>query len=616
MLGGFGSGTPKKFERSARDWRERAWDVQGWKVRMNEPKSSVSRRDDPPVPPAPVRPPFFDRRRLKMLPRMRQGQGLLAGMRIRKKLAVLHTLFTLLLAAVLLVAVRPAVLEVVMRAEVDKAVTLLDLAVSSERPRLVRGESSPPADGLPPSVAEFATMKAGSATSLGLDGREVAALTASPGKAMAVNSSTMGPCAAVFVPPAVATTGNTDEPYRVMTATIGEARQAVSRLYLLVVAAIIAIYILVALALEVFVLPQNVYRPIRRLLDADQAAQLGRKDEELIPGHAIPDDELGEIMRSRNSTVQNLRRQEAELAVALTQLETVATDLKRKNHLIETAQRNLADADRLVSLGMMSAGIAHELNTPLAVLKGLVEKLNSDPKAGMDAAQAALMLRVVGRIERLGDSLLDFARVRPPQTKTADVRRLVQEALDLVRLDRDASGVELKNLVADGTMVVCDGDRIVQVLVNLTRNAVNSISGSRRKHAATIPGGNGAISLNKPDARPDARPEVRVQSSQTFRDGQHWFTLTVIDDGPGIDATILPRLFEPFASTRLDSRGTGLGLAVSEGIVREHGGVLLARNRTDRSGAVFEVVLPITIHVALTAEGAGTIRGGVGENQS
>jgi signal transduction histidine kinase len=66
----------------------------------------------------------------------------------------------------------------------------------------------------------------------------------------------------------------------------------------------------------------------------------------------------------------------------------------------------------------------------------------------------------------------------------------------------------------------------------------------------------------------------------------------VKDDGPGIDPSILPRLFEPFASTRLDSRGSGLGLAVSEGIVREHGGVILARNRTDRSGAIFEVVLP------------------------
>jgi two-component system sensor histidine kinase HupT/HoxJ len=70
-------------------------------------------------------------------------------------------------------------------------------------------------------------------------------------------------------------------------------------------------------------------------------------------------------------------------------------------------------------------------------------------------------------------------------------------------------------------------------------------------------------------------------------------SISFVDDGPGIDAEILPRLFEPFASTRLDSRGTGLGLAVAEGIVREHGGVLLARNRPERGGAVFELTFPV-----------------------
>src|SRR5205823_1495818 len=102
---------------------------------------------------------------------------------------------------------------------------------------------------------------------------------------------------------------------------------------------------------------------------------------------------------------------------------------------------------RLASLGMMSAGIAHELNTPLAVVKGLVERLNASPGKSLDAAQAALMLRVVNRLERLGESLLDFARVRPPLSRPVDLRAVVDEAATLVKLDRDAREIEFLNAV-------------------------------------------------------------------------------------------------------------------------------------------------------------------------
>src|SRR6185436_11426017 len=152
------------------------------------------------------------------------------------------------------------------------------------------------------------------------------------------------------------------------------------------------------------------------------------KEQEIISDSLIPADELGEIMRSRNRTVTALRAHEAALAEALAELERVATDLKRKNHLLEAARRNLADADRLASLGMMSAGIAHELNTPLAVVKGLADKLNHSAEKRLDPAEAALMVRVVGRLERLGDSLLDFARARPPQTSPVELRAIVDEA--------------------------------------------------------------------------------------------------------------------------------------------------------------------------------------------
>lgn len=503
-----------------------------------EPSQAISHEDDP------------ARRDPERSPR----RGLLTGMRIRKKLIFLHTAFSVALAAVLLLALRPAIAEIVERAELAEARTLARMVDSS-------GE-------LPVATPRGVVITRGSAASLGISDSDSEAARRSPGSPVDAE----GPDGEPRV--AVAAVGATGGDLVTISVRIDEARSAVTRLYIMTVVALVAVYALVALSLEVFVLPQQVYGPIRRMQRADLAVREGRAEEELVPENAIPADELGQIMRSRNESIRTIRQKEHELSRALSELERVAGDLKRKNHLLETARRNLADADRLASLGMMSAGIAHELNTPLAVLKGLVERLNADPGAGTSPSEAALMLRVVGRLERLSESLLDFARVRPPSSRPVPFRPVVEEAATLVRLDRDARDVTIQNRVGTDLVVECDPDRMVQVFVNLLRNATDAV----RTRLATAPEPPGAIIVD-------------AQSRE--RDGELWVTITIRDNGPGIDPSILSSLFEPFVSTRLDSRGTGLGLAVSEGIVRKHGGLLVASNLPDRHGAQMEILLPV-----------------------
>lgn len=497
-------------------------------------------------------------------PSPNRAKGFFAGMRIRQKLLVLHTVFILGLAAILLASLRPAVGTIVERAEESKALAVLNLIA------LQHGSGiSPPVEPTEPGI----TIRRGPATDLNLNTEFATRLALAPLEAQR-NAAPKDDRthAAVFLPARL----STQTPiYYTAAVMIPEAREAVTRLYILLTVALLAVYVLVAASLEIFVLPKHVYRPIRQALRADLAIQAGRPDEEIIPEHLLPADELGEVMRSRNESILALRKYQSALAETLTQLETVANDLKRKNHLLETAQRNLADADRLASLGMMSAGIAHELNTPLAVLKGSVEQLTRQPGAGLDPARGALMLRVIRRLERLSESLLDFARVRPPEWHTVPLRSITEEATTLVRLDREAADIEVLDSTPPDLAVRCDPDRIVQVLVNLLRNAVDAI---RSAHGP----------------RPDHSPrQILIASELVCREGRSWISLTIADTGPGIDPAILPRLFEPFASTRLDSKGTGLGLAVADGIVREHGGLILAGNRADRTGASFEVMLPI-----------------------
>lgn len=304
-----------------------------------------------------------------------------------------------------------------------------------------------------------------------------------------------------------------------------------------------AIYLLSILILEFAIMPHYVYRPLRLMLRADDAIQHDDRHHELIDERYIPGDEIGQIMRSRNATVAQLRHQEEHLAMALQKLE---------------------EQDRLVSLGLLSTSVAHELNTPLAVLQGSIEKLAETARDPSTLERLARMLRVTQRLRRISESLVDFARVRKQQMEPVLLRPLIDESWSLVAIDEKASEVQFENNVGLRDVVVGNPDRLIQVFVNLLRNSL-----------LAIPRG-GA---------------VRVQSKLLQRAGQNWISCVVQDNGPGIPPHVLPNLFEAFVSTRLDARGTGLGLTVAEGIVTQHGGTITASNRPE-GGASLEVVLP------------------------
>ncbi len=508
--------------------------------------------------------------------------ALLASMRIRKKLIVLHTTFSLVLAGVLLFVLRPQIQRVVEQSERHEVA----LAISFIRAKLQQTESSGVSTRTPGSreallgeleaaLPTGVTLRVGQGERLGINALVLERARAAP-ETLVDFTQADGSTAAVVI-------DEFDGSAYVATARLDEARAGVVRLYVLATIALLVVYALIAATLELFILPRYVYRPIQRVLLADAAVQSGDRDAEIIPPEEIPADELGEIMRSRNAAIGALRRHEADLALALARLEALACDLHKKNELLEAAQKNLADADKLASLGILSAGLAHEMNTPLAVVKGLAEKVAAQSeRAGtptgtqpLSPSEAALLLRVVGRLERLSESLLDFARVRPGRRVRSALRPIVLEAWTLVRLDRESRRVEFACQIDPGIEITCDPDRLTQVFVNLLRNAVDATA-----------------SRAGPAPRAGAAPAPADITVTCAIDANAGVSIRVTDSGPGLDPAILPRLFEPFASTRLDARGTGLGLAVSQGIIRDHAGVLTARNREDFHGAVFEIYLP------------------------
>jgi two-component system NtrC family sensor kinase len=314
------------------------------------------------------------------------------------------------------------------------------------------------------------------------------------------------------------------------------------------------VYVAAVLLLEVAIMPLYVYRPITAMLRADEASQHDDRTREIIDGALIPGDEIGQIMRSRNATVGELRRQEEQLEQALKQLTETAEALRLKNEQLEAQ-------DRLVSLGILSASVAHELNTPLAVLQGSVEKLLEITADDHTHDRLARMLRVTQRLRTISESLVGFSRVRRQSSERVLVRPLVEEAWNLVAIDDKAASTQFTLAVEANVAVLGNADRLVQVFVNLLRNALNAV--------------------------PTVGGRIAVRS----RADRNRVAIAVEDNGPGIPPEVLPDIFEAFVSTRLDARGTGLGLTVAQGIVHQHGGTITASNRAE-GGACLEVFLP------------------------
>jgi signal transduction histidine kinase len=304
-----------------------------------------------------------------------------------------------------------------------------------------------------------------------------------------------------------------------------------------------AIYILAVVVLETTIMPLYVYRPLHLMLDADKATQDDDHEHELIAAREISGDEIGQIMRSRNETILQLRQHEADL---------------------EDALRRLEAQDRLVHLGLMSASVAHELNTPLSVLLGSIEKLTECTTEPLALDRLARMLRVTQRIKKISEGLVDFSRTRKHEMEAVPMQPLIAEAWGLVAFDEKSSDVQFTNIVDTADVVIGNPDRLMQVFVNLLRNALYAVHKNGK---------------------------IVARSRRFARNGQKWISISVDDDGPGIPPDVLPNIFEAFVSSRLDARGTGLGLTVAEGIIDQHGGTISASNRAS-GGACLEVTLP------------------------
>jgi two-component system NtrC family sensor kinase len=234
------------------------------------------------------------------------------------------------------------------------------------------------------------------------------------------------------------------------------------------------------------------------------------------------------------------------------------TDLKR-------LEEQLIQAEKLAAMGQMLAGVAHELNNPLTAILGVTELLRE--RAAPDEAfrrQLELTHRQARRAARIVQNLLEFSRPASPQKKSLDVNNLVERTLQLHEHSLRRNNVEVE-FHPQGTLpgVVGDANQLIQVFLNLVTNAEQAIR----------------------EVRETGRLQIRLG-----RTGNR-LSIAFQDDGVGIRPEALPRIFDPFYTTKRPGGGTGLGLSICMSIIREHGGTIEAES-LPAGGSAFTVFLP------------------------
>jgi two-component system sensor histidine kinase/response regulator len=252
-------------------------------------------------------------------------------------------------------------------------------------------------------------------------------------------------------------------------------------------------------------------------------------------------------------------------------LAAVHEELEAQNRSLEEIVRQrterLLQSEKVATMGSLLAGVAHELNNPLAALTGHAQLLRQTAQDPALITRAEKINQAAHRCVRIVRNFLSLARQRPPERSEVRLNKVVEEAVELLAYELKTGGVEIVVDLEEGLpQLWADGHQLHQVLVNLVGNAHHAMRRNPPPRRITIA------------ARHDA-PRGRVR-------------LTVTDTGPGIPPEIRAKIFEPFFTTKPAGEGTGLGLSLCRGIIEEHGGTIDVESAPGE-GTRFTIQLPV-----------------------
>ncbi|WP_045855747.1 ATP-binding protein [Teredinibacter purpureus] len=311
---------------------------------------------------------------------------------------------------------------------------------------------------------------------------------------------------------------------------------------------------------------------------------------ETVTGSRLTDilDPWGELMeRFANSRSAHFYKQEIDLAgrthwISLHQASIPSTNRQQPDGQVilledvtelQVLEKELMHSERLASVGRLAAGVAHEIGNPVTGIACLAQNMKYETEDEELLESVAQILSQTDRVSRIVHSLVNFShsgQEKESAFQHASVYQCAQEAIDLIRLQREKGQVNFINDADPAIRVWGDSQRLIQVFVNLLSNA---------RDACTDAGDKGTITV-------------------CTNAKAHWAEISVSDDGPGIPQDLQDRIFEPFFTTKDPGEGTGLGLAMVYSIVEEHKGTLEIISPIDKVlqiGTKFVIKLPTAL---------------------
>jgi signal transduction histidine kinase len=321
-----------------------------------------------------------------------------------------------------------------------------------------------------------------------------------------------------------------------------------------------AIDFILLLGFGSFILSRIVVTPISRLLSATEKITGGQYGQKIrVSGSA----EMARLAESFNDMSTTLLQKEQEVSDHVTALEKVNTDLRQ-------AREETLRTEKMASIGLLAAGMAHEIGTPLASIMGYAELIAGEPLDNCTIQDYARRItKDCGRIDRIVRGLLDYSRPRSGMVETCDLHDLVATTCDMLRQQGAFKGITVSTNCEERLPdVSVDPHQLQQVLINLILNSRDAVPSD----------GKIVISLKGEWRSHKSGPADSIR-------------IEVLDNGSGIPEEHLGRIFDPFFTTKSPGKGTGLGLAISARIVEGFGGKITVRSKHG-SGTCFSIWLP------------------------
>lgn len=262
-------------------------------------------------------------------------------------------------------------------------------------------------------------------------------------------------------------------------------------------------------------------------------------------------------------TEVDLRRSNDEIGVLADSFNEMSRKMAADIEQLRALGDQLIRTEKLAAMGTLSAGVAHEVNNPLASISSLIQMMQATPNADENTREKlSLISTQIQRITQVTKDMMDFARVRPAAKNAADINAVIDTALRLASFDNSFKKLRVEKSYAKNlSAIFADTDQLQQVFLNLFLNARDAMPGGGSLKITTAP----------------IADEIRIE---------------IADTGRGIAPPDLKKIFDPFFTTKPAGKGTGLGLAVCYGIITAHNGRIEA-SENETGGTSFIIFLPL-----------------------